>query len=202
MPETRNSSDDPHGRVRFMPPITALDIILVSIMILSGLLAMLRGLTREMLSIMSWALSALVTLLAFINFRSMAESWVEPKMLADGLLILVVFITSLILFSLLTANVSERVLDSRVGAVDRTLGFVYGLLRGLILVAIAYMIVAMITLHDKENEKEPGKLPAWVTQARSLPLIQYTGSFIRTCCLPDDPESWLNKHEKQASPAG
>ena len=44
-------------------PIQVLDIILVAIMIFSGLLAMLRGLTREMLSIMSWALSALVTLL-------------------------------------------------------------------------------------------------------------------------------------------
>ena len=64
-----NVSRDPHGRVNQMP-IQVLDIILVAIMIFSGLLAMLRGLTREMLSIMSWALSALVTLLAFTNFRA------------------------------------------------------------------------------------------------------------------------------------
>lgn len=177
-----------------MMPIQLLDIILVSIMLISGLLAMLRGLTREMLSIMSWALSALVTLLVFTHFRLTAESWIEPKMLADFLLILVVFIVSLIVFSLLTANVSERVLDSRVGAIDRTLGFVYGLLRGLVLVVIAYMIVSYMM--DRE------KLPAWVTQARSLYLIQDTGSFIRTCCLPDDPESFFNKHEKPAPPAG
>ena len=130
-------------------PIQVLDIILVAIMIFSGLLAMLRGLTREMLSIMSWALSALVTLFAFTNFRLMARAMIEPKMLADALLIGVTFIVSLIVFSLLTANVSERVLDSRVGAIDRTLGFVYGLVRGLILVVIAYLIVGQIV--ERQN---------------------------------------------------
>ncbi|WP_202901745.1 CvpA family protein, partial [Rhodomicrobium udaipurense] len=50
-------------------PIQGLDIILVGIMIFSGFLAMLRGLTREMLSIMSWALAAIVTLLAYSHFK-------------------------------------------------------------------------------------------------------------------------------------
>ena len=83
-------------------------------------------------------------------------------MLADATLIAAVFITSLIVFSLLTANVSERVLDSRVGAIDRTLGFVYGVVRGLILVVIAYLIVGQIV--ERQN------MPKWVTQARSLYL--------------------------------
>ena len=175
-------------------PIQVLDIILVAIMIFSGLLAMLRGLTREMLSIMSWALSALVTLLAFTNFRGLVESEIEPKMLADALLIGVTFIVSLILFSLLTANVSERVLDSRVGAIDRTLGFVYGLVRGLILVVIAYLIVGQIV--DRQT------MPKWVTQARSLTLIESTGDTIKSL-VPDNPDWLFNKRERQpSSPAG
>ena len=76
-------------------------------------------------------------------------------MLADATLIAVVFIASLIIFSLLTANVSERVLDSRVGAVDRTLGFVYGLVRGLILVVIAYLIVGQIV--DRAEPAQMGE---------------------------------------------
>jgi len=175
-------------------PIQVLDIILVAIMIFSGLLAMLRGLTREMLSIMSWALSALVTLLAFTNFRGLAESQIEPKMLADALLIGVTFIVSLIVFSLLTANVSERVLDSRVGAIDRTLGFVYGLVRGLILVVIAYLIVGQIV--ERQN------MPKWVTQARSLYLIESAGDTIKSL-VPDNPDWLFNKRERQpSSPAG
>ncbi|MGO9543875.1 MAG: CvpA family protein [Rhodomicrobium sp.] len=168
-----------------------LDIILVVIMIFSGFLAMLRGLTREMLSIMSWALAALATLFAYSRFKDDVRGLIDPAMLADATLIGVVFITSLIIFSLLTANVSERVLDSRVGAIDRTLGFVYGLVRGLILVVIAYLIVGQIV--------DANHMPEWVTKAQSKALIETTGERI-VKILPDNPDSWFSKRERQSSP--
>ena len=68
---------------------------------------MLRGLTREMLSIMSWALSALVTLFAYSYFKNDVRGLIDTPMLADAMLIAVVFIVSLILFSLLTINISR-----------------------------------------------------------------------------------------------
>jgi membrane protein required for colicin V production len=151
---------------------------------------MLRGLTREMLSIMSWALAALVTLLAYSNFRGEVRHMIDTPMLADATLIAVTFIGSLIIFSLVTANISERVLDSRVGAVDRTLGFVYGLVRGLVLVVIAYLIVGQIV--ERQN------LPRWVTEARSLPLIESAGDTIKSF-LPDNPDS-LFKRDRTSSP--
>jgi membrane protein required for colicin V production len=174
-------------------PIQALDIVLAAIMIFSGLLAMLRGLTREMLSIMSWALAALVTLLAYSHFKADVRALIDTPMLADATLIASVFITGLILFSLLTANISERVLDSRVGAIDRTLGFVYGLARGLILVVIAYLIVGEIV--------ERPNLPKWVTQARSLHLIESAGDTIKSL-VPENPDWLFRKREKPSSPAG
>jgi membrane protein required for colicin V production len=167
-------------------PIQVLDIILILIMILSGFLAMLRGLTREMLSIMSWALAALVTMLAYYQFRDVVRGYIDTPMLGDALLIGSVFIFSLIIFSLVTVSISERVLDSRVGALDRTLGFVYGLARGLILVVIAYLIFGLIV--DKAD------FPAWVTEARSLPLIESTGDAIKSL-LPDNPESIFRGRE-------
>jgi membrane protein required for colicin V production len=160
-------------------------------MIFSGFLAMLRGLTREMLSIMSWALAALVTLFCYSHFKGDVRSIIDTPMLADATLIAVVFIVSLIVFSLVTINISERVLDSRVGAVDRTLGFVYGLIRGLILVVIAYLIVGQIV--------DRGNLPKWVSDARSLPLIESTGETIKSF-LPDNPDSFF-KRERPSSPA-
>ena len=172
-------------------PITGLDIILVGIMIFSGFLAMLRGLTREMLSIMSWALAALVTLFAYSRFKEDVRGLIDTPMLADATLIGIVFIASLIIFSLLTANISERVLDSRVGAIDRTLGFIYGLVRGLIIVVIAYLIVGQMVL--------PRNMPEWVTRAQSRDLIEKTGDRIIKI-LPDNPDSWLSKRERQASP--
>jgi len=161
-------------------PIQWLDVILILIMLISAFLAMLRGLTREMLSIMSWALAALAALFFYQLYRERVRQLIEPQILADAVLIIIVFVIVLIAVSLITVRLSNRVLDSRVGAVDRTLGFIFGLVRGLILVVIAYELFAAIV--PKES------LPRWVTEARSLPVIERTGRAIISL-LPDNPAS-------------
>ena len=161
-------------------PIQWLDVILVVIMLISAFLAMLRGLTREMLSIMSWALAAIAALFVYPLYRDRIRALIQPDILADGVLIATVFIIVLIVVSLITVRLSDRILDSRVGALDRTLGFVFGLFRGLILVVIAYELLVAIV--PKET------LPAWVTEARSLSVIESTGRGIISL-LPDNPAS-------------
>jgi|EndMetStandDraft_5_1072996.scaffolds.fasta_scaffold10840_3 membrane protein required for colicin V production len=171
-------------------PIQWLDVILILIMLISAFLAMLRGLTREMLSIMSWALAALAALFFYQLYRERVRQLIEPQMLADAVLIIVVFVIVLIVVSLITVRLSNRVLDSRVGALDRTLGFVFGLVRGLILVVIAYELIAAIV--PKES------LPRWVTEARSLPVIERTGRAIISL-LPDNPASMFSRGERSGS---
>jgi membrane protein required for colicin V production len=163
-------------------PIQWLDVILVVIMLISAFLAMLRGLTREMLSIMSWALAALAALFIYPIYRDRVRQLFGsgPELLADGVLVVTVFVIVLIIVSLITVRLSDRVLDSRVGALDRTLGFVFGLTRGLLLVVIAYEL--LIAIMPKET------LPKWVTEARSLTVIETTGKAIISL-LPDNPAS-------------
>lgn len=175
-------------------PIQWLDVILILIMLISAFLAMLRGFTREMLSIMSWALAALAALFFYQLYRERVRQLIEPQILADAVLIIVVFVIVLIAVSLITVRLSNRVLDSRVGAVDRTFGFIFGLVRGLILVVIAYELLAAIV--PKES------LPRWVTEARSLPVIESTGRAIISL-LPDNPASLFRDGERSGrAPAG
>jgi membrane protein required for colicin V production len=159
-----------------------LDVILVIIMLLSGFLAMLRGLTREILSILSWAVAALASLFVYANYKEWARHFVEPKMhvIADVALVGVVFIVVLLIVEFVTLRLSDRVLDSRVGALDRTLGFVFGLLRGLLLVVICYELFNLIVPKER--------YPAWVTEAKSLRVIESTGEAIISL-LPDNPQS-------------
>jgi membrane protein required for colicin V production len=81
------------------------------------------------------------------------------------------------------------VLDSRVGALDRTLGFLFGLARGFALVVIAYYIFSGFV--PEENQ------PQWISQARSLPVLIQTGDAIASL-LPENPADHLpgSQHEK------
>lgn len=170
-----------------------LDVILVIIMLLSGFLAMLRGLTREILSILSWAVAALASLLA-LNYKEWARGFVDQKMhvVADVALVAVVFIVVLLVVEFATLQLSNKVLDSRVGALDRTLGFIFGLVRGLLLVVICYELFNLIVPREK--------LPPWVMEARSLPVIERTGEAIISL-LPDNPQS-IFRTNKQGGGGG
>ena len=174
-----------------------LDVILAFIMLLSGFLAMLRGLTREVLSILSWAAAALATLYVFgyTDYQAQVRTYIEPPILADATLAAGVFLIVLIVVSLITLRVSDKVLDSRIGALDRTLGFLFGLARGLVLVVIAFLFFSWLVPEDTQ--------PEWIKDARSLPILKGTGDAI-VSLLPEDPAAALrggdDEKESEAPP--
>ncbi|MGI9382092.1 MAG: CvpA family protein [Methyloligellaceae bacterium] len=161
-------------------PVSWLDIFLAVIMLLSGFLAMLRGLTREVLSIMSWVAAAVATIYFLPKYQDVATQYIQPELLAQVALGGGIFLVTLIVVSLITSRISDRVLDSRVGALDRTLGFVFGLARGLVLVVIAYLFFTWLVPEETQ--------PPWIKEARSLPIIKQTGDAI-VSLLPEDPSS-------------
>ncbi len=158
-------------------PLTYLDAALIAILIISGLLAMYRGLTRELLSIVSWAVAAIAVLYFILNHKQFAEDMaaqvgtqVAIAQIAIGA---VIFLIVLIIVHLLTSRISDAILDSSVGMIDRILGLAFGVARGFILVVIPYMFYESF-IPQPENQ-----FP-WVREAKSLPYIKGTGDAIRT----------------------
>ena len=121
-------------------PISWLDVILIAIMLISGFLAMVRGFTREVLSIFSWAVAAVAALYLTPKYANLLEPYVGNPSIAQIAFAAGVFILTLIVVSLITFRISDSVLDSRVGALDRTFGFLFGLARGFLLVAIVFIL--------------------------------------------------------------
>ncbi len=108
-------------------PITLLDIILLGVMLISALLAMIRGFMREVLSIAAWVIAAGVTLYSYSKLLPFAKSYFNNDIVAAAVVIGGTFLGTLIIVSIITVRFSDMVLDSRVGALDRTLGFLFGL---------------------------------------------------------------------------
>jgi membrane protein required for colicin V production len=172
-------------------PITLLDIILLVVMLISGLLAMIRGFMREILSIGAWGVAALVTLYSYSRMLPVAKQYIASDMVAAGASIGAVFLVSLLVVSVITIHISDMVLDSRVGALDRTLGFLFGLGRGLIIVVVAFLFFAWLVPERSQ--------PEWVRGAKSKVVLQSTGQWLMSM-LPDDPESTILKRLKRQKP--
>ena len=165
-------------------PITLLDVIVLSVMLLSGLLAMIRGFMREILSIAAWATAAIATLYAFPRLLPQAKTYFQNDTIATIAVVAGVFIGTLLVATIITSKVSDMVLDSRIGALDRTLGFLFGLGRGLLIVVVAFLFFAWL-VPDKQQ-------PDWVRTAKSLSVLQSTGNWLMSM-LPDDPETTILK---------
>jgi len=110
-------------------PITLLDIILIGVMLISGLLAMIRGFMREILSIAAWVIAAVATLYFYAKLLPYAKSYFNNDIVAAGVVVGGTFLITLLIISVMTVRFSDMVLDSRIGALDRTLGFLFGLVR-------------------------------------------------------------------------
>jgi membrane protein required for colicin V production len=178
-------------------PITLLDIILLLVMLVSGLLAMIRGFMREILSIAAWGIAALVTLYSFPRVAPIAQQYVSSDIVAKAASIGGIFLITLLIVSIITVRISDMILDSRVGALDRTLGFLFGLGRGLIIVVVAFLFFAWLVPTKAQ--------PEWVQNAKSKVVLQSTGQWLISL-LPEDPENTIlkrlrpKKQEEQEPP--
>src|SRR5205085_5900518 len=92
-----------------------------------------------------------------------------------------VFIATLILVSVLTVRISDKILDSRIGALDRTLGFVFGLGRGLLIVVVAFVFFDWLV---------PSNQPGWINNAKSKVVLKGTGQWLQSL-LPEDFDKYL-----------
>jgi membrane protein required for colicin V production len=172
-------------------PITLLDIVLIVVMLISGLLAMVRGFMREVLSIIAWVLAAGATLYSYAKLLPLAKQYFNNDIVATVAVIGGVFLVTLLVVSVLTVRLSDMVLDSRVGALDRTLGFLFGLARGLVIVVVAFIFFTWL-VPDRSQ-------PEWVKSAKSRVVLTGTGQWLMSM-LPEDPESTILKKLKRPRP--
>ena len=168
-------------------PFQLLDLILIGIMLISGLLALMRGFTREVLSLLAWGIAAVAALGAVLSpeLNQLAGQYLQPDIVAKIALGGGVFLIVLIIMSLISVRIADWVLDSAAGAFDRTMGFVYGLARGLLLVAIAYLFYVWLVPEQKQEE--------WVRNARLLPVVKEVSTVVISFLPADVADVLRNK---------
>lgn len=169
-----------------------LDLGVIAIVLISAVLAMLRGFTREVLAIASWVAAAA----AGFYLRDYLTPYLKPYISKEpGLSIAaatIIFFVALVVVSIITVNLSDAILDSKVGALDRSLGFLFGVARGFLLCVIGYVFFSMLDPPDRQ--------PVWMREAKTRPLLESVGKDITTV-LPDMtalvPRDVMNKFSKK-----
>lgn len=153
--------------------MTLFDIIVIGVLLVSSVLAMLRGFTNEVLSILAWVVGALAALWLFPYLTPALADVISPAWLAAAVAAVGIFIAGYILTAALTSRWSGSLMEihDRAGMLDRTLGFIFGLARGLLIVTVAYLFFAWLVPNPKDQ-------PDWIRNAKTRTVVEDTAAFL------------------------
>ena len=160
-----------------------LDLAVLAIVLISAFLSMLRGFSREVLAIASWAAAAAAAYYFYPVVVPYLTPYIHKDIVVEALAAAIVFFATLIVVSLVTVRLSDAILDSKIGALDRTLGFVFGIARGFLLAVVGFAIFNWLV-----SEKQQ---PEWVKSAKTRPALTETADKI-VALLPEDAASTID----------
>jgi membrane protein required for colicin V production len=157
------------------------DFAVLGVLALSGLLAMARGFVKELLSLAGWIIAAIVTFLVLPHVREPVRNIVKSQTIADIGSGIVIFLVVLVICGLITHALTRRLPSGTFGFVDGLLGLVFGLLRGALLVSLAYLLLNFAFKSDN--------LPPWVQEAKTKPYLDQGADILKRL----NPEEWFAK---------
>ena len=162
-------------------PVSIADIVIVGIIALAGLLAFMWGFVRVVLVIAAWIGAALVSIFLFPDVRPFLRELIPISWAADALTGVAIFVITLILLSVIGDMIADAVRGTRVGFIDRALGFVLGVGIGAVLVCVAYLGLNWLV----ETEEQP----EWLRTARLLPIVDYGADLLMNVVPPEAREA-------------
>ena len=159
-------------------PINSVDMVVIAVVLLSGLLALFRGFVKEVLSVGSWIGAGVVALYGFSYVQPFAREQIGSDLIADVAAGAGLFTAALVLFTVLTHWCSSLVQDGAAGAIDRSLGFGFGVLRGAVIVSLG--VIVLDTLVPDRTQQ-----PDWALDARTRPWLD-DGARVLLGLIPGD----------------
>ncbi|GAA0543480.1 putative membrane protein required for colicin V production [Rhizomicrobium palustre] len=168
------------------------DILVVAVILISAIYATYRGLVSESLSIFGWLAAAYAALYIGPYCAGWMRSMIEPAWLGEAVGFVLVFLVVLIPMHFAASRITANVKRSEVGTLDSVLGTGYGVLRGLAVVGIAFLVFMMVF---------PGRPPSWITNARLYPVIYAAAEIVVSVTPLENPKvDGKPGHKQEAVP--
>ncbi|GJE02094.1 CvpA family protein [Methylobacterium isbiliense] len=168
-------------------PFSVLDLVVLGVVVISALLAAVRGFTREVLAIVAWVAAAALAWYLHPMLQPTLMQHISSETVARVVSIAAIFLATLLVVSIITVKISDLILDSRIGAIDRSLGLAFGAARGFLICVIGWVFLAWLV---------QGKVPDWAQQARSKDILDNTGQKL-VAMLPGNPDELLKQFGKR-----
>ena len=135
-----------------MYDLNNLDIAILVIVLISGLIALNRGLIKEVLSIVGWFLSTAVIVYALPVCLPFAKKYIQNGIIAGIATSLIVFIVFFVIWIYSTSSIIGKIRTSKLNGLDRFLGLFFGVMRAFLLIILVNIMISWIISADNQPE--------------------------------------------------
>ena len=167
--------------------LTTLDYIYVGVLLASTIWATIRGGVYETVATLSWVVAAITARFVSPRLDGLLQSWFDLSDSTVGTLIasyFIVFFVILLLFGFFNQKLRDKIHDSMMKVTDRTLGVIFGIIRGIVVMGIVYW-VALWYYSDAPF------VPSWLDNCRTRPVMQYTAEKLDEWFVPGETNKLL-----------
>jgi len=145
------------------------DVIILGLILISALFAFFRGFSLELLSISVWIISFFGSYAYGNNLVNFFNKIVNNILISTAISYVLAFLIIFIIFSFLTRKFSVFIKDSYVGLIDKSLGFIFGILRGYVIVGLCFFLFDYFY---------KGKKLEFIDNSKIIPVIKITNNEI------------------------
>ncbi len=142
-----------------------IDIALIAVLVVAGLGGFLRGLVQSVLAIAAWVGAAFAIMYGFPVVAPVARQYIALRIAADVTAAAILFIGSLVILAIIRHRIARLVRGSALSALDRSLGFVFGVIFGAVLLCVAYFGASWAAGPRKT-------WPDWARESKGLPVVE------------------------------
>ncbi len=173
------------------------DLLVAAILVASGVFAFRRGLVREILSLGTWVLAAVFAFSFYPMARPFFNEHIKNAMLADATAAIGLFCLAIITLVPLGDYLTGLVKSPTLSSIDRSLGFVFGIVRGFVIMCLLYLATTFVWPEGQDAQ------PKWLEEARTKPALAYGVDLIKSLVpeSPDDIKENLEKSREAAEQA-
>lgn len=172
------------------------DLIIIGLVILSVALGFMRGFCKEVFTIFGWIAAIIATIYFAPVAFPIGERYVENPFIAKLATSAAIFMVTLGICSVISYFATKTLHASKLGMVDRSFGFAFGIVRAVVLLGLAYLLF-LYAFGDPETR------PKFVQEARTRPFLEASGNWIQTIMPLDnvlDISNDTNPVEKISKP--
>ncbi len=155
-----------------------MDLSVLGVLLVSGVFAFIRGFVREIFSLGSWIGASLVSVFMYPVARPWVHEHIKSELAADAATAVGLFCVTLIILIPIGSLLSSLVRGEALTAIDRSLGFLFGLVRGFLVMCLLYLCVNWMW-SDVDQQ------PEWMAQAKTRPILAY-GADVFKGLIPEE----------------